>query len=60
VQHSVRVLLTGVVLLLGSMALDLAGASAQSAVVLVASFTLAIAGALIAIRGLVEFIGERV
>lgn len=59
-QHSVRVLLTGVVLLLGSMALDLAGASAQSAVVLVASFTLAIAGALIAIRGLVEFIGERV
>jgi hypothetical protein len=42
------------------MALDLAGASAQSAVVLVASFTLAIAGALIAIRGLVEFIGERV
>jgi len=48
------------VLLLGSIALDLVGSSLQSLVVLVISFAFGVAGALVAVRGLVEFLGERV
>jgi hypothetical protein len=59
-HHSVRILLTGVLLLLGSITLDLVGSSLQSLVLLVISFAFGIAGALVAIRGLVEFLGERV
>jgi hypothetical protein len=59
-HHSVRILLIGVVLLLGSIALDLLGAYLQSIVVLVVSFALGVAGALVAVRGVVEFLGDHV
>ncbi len=59
-NHSGRILLTGMLLLLGSITLDLVGSSLQSLVILVLSFALGVAGALVAIRGLVEFLGERV
>ncbi|MDA4135001.1 MAG: hypothetical protein OK441_05480 [Thaumarchaeota archaeon] len=59
-HHSARILLTGLVLLLGSITLDLAGSALQSLLVLVLSFALGIAGALVSIRGLIEFLGERV
>ena len=58
--HSIRILLIGVALLLGSISLDLAGTFLQSLIVLILSFALGIAGALVAIRGIVEFISERV
>ena len=58
--HSVRILLIGVALLLGSISLDLAGTFFQSLTVLILSFALGIAGALVAVRGIVEFISERV
>ena len=59
-HHSVRILLIGVVLLLGSIALDLLGAYLQSIVVLVVSFALGVAGARVAVRGVVEFLGDHV
>jgi len=50
----------GVALLFGAIALDLAGSSLQSLPVLVASFALAIAGAVISVRGVIDFLAERV
>ncbi len=58
-RHSVKVLLAAVSMLFGSIALDLAGSYLQNLVILVISFALGIAGALVAIRGLVEFLGDR-
>jgi hypothetical protein len=58
--HSVRILLIGVGLLFGSISLDLAGTFFRSLPVLILSFALGIAGALVAIRGIIEFVSERV
>jgi len=58
--HSVRVLLIGAGLLLGSIVLDIAGTFLQSILVLILSFAIGIAGALMAVRGIVEFVSERV
>jgi hypothetical protein len=57
--HAFRTVGIGVALLLSSIALDLAGALFQSLPVLILSFALGIAGAVIAVRGIIEFIGER-
>jgi hypothetical protein len=49
----------GVLLLLSAIVLDLAGSALQSIFVLIISFALGIAGAVVAVRGLIEFIAER-
>jgi hypothetical protein len=46
-------------MLLGAIGLDYFGASLQSLSLLVISMIIAIAGALVGIRGLIEFLGER-
>lgn len=46
-------------MLLGSILLDLGGSYFGSILLLIVSFALGIAGALVAIRGLIEFLGER-
>ena len=51
-------LLLGLGLLFGSIALDLVGSQVQSLSLLVVSFAVGIAGAIVALRGLVEFLGE--
>lgn len=43
----------------GALALDLAGSFFQSLPLLVVSFALAIAGALVSLRGVIEFVAER-
>jgi hypothetical protein len=58
VRHPVRVLLLGVALLFGALASDLIGANYQALGVLIFSFALAIAGAVIAMRGVMDFLGE--
>lgn len=58
-RHSVTVLLAGMSMLLGSILLDLGGSYFGSILLLIVSFALGIAGALVAIRGLIEFLGER-
>lgn len=57
-RHSVRVTLTGVAFVVAAMGLDLLGASYGALAVLVASFALGVAGAIVAVRGIVEFVGE--
>ncbi len=57
-RHSVRVLLVGVALLLGALASDLIGSNLQILGVLVISFALAVAGAIVAMRGMLEFFGD--
>ncbi len=59
-RHSSRVLVVGVLLLLGAMASDLVGSDLQMLYVLVFSLALAVAGALMAVRGMLEFLGERI
>ncbi|MDG7006486.1 MAG: hypothetical protein JRM86_06075 [Nitrososphaerota archaeon] len=54
-----RALGLGVGLLVGALALDLAGSSLGSLPVLVLSFALAVAGAVVALRGVIELVGER-
>ncbi|MDG6915817.1 MAG: hypothetical protein JRN58_02345 [Nitrososphaerota archaeon] len=54
-----RALGLGVGLLVGALALDLAGSSLGSLPVLVLSFALAVAGAVVAVRGVIELVGER-
>ena len=58
VRHSVRVVLVGVAMLFGALASDLIGASYQALGVLILSFALAIAGAVVAMRGMLDLLGE--
>jgi hypothetical protein len=58
-KHGYRPLAIGVTLLFSSIVLDLAGSFFQSLIVLVISFILGIAGAVVSVRGLIEFIAER-
>jgi hypothetical protein len=60
VRHSVRVVLVGVALLFGALASDLVGVNYQALGVLVLSMALAIAGAVIAMRGMMDLLGELV
>ena len=57
--RAARPLVAGILLILGAIALDLAGGMFQSLLLLILSFALAIAGAIVAIRSLVEFLSER-
>ncbi len=50
--------MVGVALLLGALASDIIGASYQTLGVLVISFALAIAGAFVAMRGMIDLLGE--
>jgi len=52
-------LLVGIGLILSAIAADWVGSTYQLLVVLVLSLGLAVAGAVVAIRGMVEFLGER-
>jgi hypothetical protein len=58
--HSARVLLVGILLIFGSLATDWIGSTFQLLLVLIFSLALAVAGAVIAVRGMIEFLGERV
>ena len=49
----------GVALLFAAIGLDLAGSFIKSLPVLVASFALAIAGAVISVRGVIDFLAEK-
>jgi hypothetical protein len=57
-RHSVGVTLTGVAFVVAAMVLDFLGTSYGLLAVLILSFALGIAGAIVAIRGIVEFVGE--
>jgi hypothetical protein len=57
-RRGFRALLLGLAMLLGSLALDLVGSQFQSLYVLVLSFAVGVAGAIVALRGLVDFLGE--
>lgn len=59
-RRGFRALFLGLGMLLGSIALDLLGSHLQSLLVLVVSFAVGIAGAIVALRGLVDFLGELV
>ena len=50
----------GVGLLLGAIAIDFAGTYFQSLPLLILSFASAVAGAVISVSGIIEFISERV
>ncbi len=52
--------MVGVALLLGALASDLVGASSQALGLLVVSLALAIAGAVVAMRGVLDLLGELV
>ena len=56
-RRGFRALLLGLAMLFGSLALDLVGQQFQSLYVLVLSFAVGIAGAIVALRGLVDFLG---
>lgn len=58
-QHY-RPLFAGIVLLLLALALDGLGSYLASLPVLVVSFACGVAGAIVAIRGLIDFLSERV
>ena len=58
-KHSVQVLSTGVLLLIAAIATDLVGAQYQLLALLILSFVLAVAGAVVAVRGMFEFFGDR-
>jgi esterase/lipase len=59
VRSSTRVMAVGVALLLGGLFTDLIGQKYQLLAVLILSLSLSIAGALVALRGMLEFLGER-
>jgi hypothetical protein len=59
-RRGFQALFLGLAMLFGSIALDLVGSQLQSLYVLVVSFAVGIAGAIVALRGLVEFLGELV
>jgi len=58
-RHSARILLVGIALILSAMATDWIGSTFQVLLVLVVSLALAVAGAVVSIRGMLEFLGER-
>jgi len=58
-NRAYRAIAAGVSLLFLSIGLDLAGSFLQSLPVLVASFAVGIAGAVVAVRGVIDFISER-
>ena len=58
-QHSVRVLSVGVALLLAAILLDSVGTQYQLLAVLILALCFAVAGALLAMRGTIEFLGEQ-
>jgi hypothetical protein len=58
-NRAYRAIAVGIGLVLSSIGLDLAGSALQSLLVLVISFALGIAGAVVAIRGMIDFISER-
>lgn len=58
-RHSERILATGLALIFSALATDWIGSTYQLLTVLVLSFILAVAGAVISVRGLVEFLGDR-
>lgn len=57
-RQSLRVILVGVALLLGALVSDLIGADDQALGVLVLSLALAVAGAVVAVRGMMDLLGE--
>jgi len=57
-RRGFRPVILGLAMLLGSLALDLLGSQIQSLYVLVLSFALGIAGAIVALRGVVDLLGE--
>ncbi|HVC27760.1 MAG TPA: hypothetical protein VND40_06320 [Nitrososphaerales archaeon] len=57
-RHSARILLVGIALILSAMATDWIGSTYQLLVVLVLSLALAVAGAVISVRGVMEFLGD--
>lgn len=58
-NRAYRAMAAGVLFLLVALGLDLAGSDYQSLSLLIVSFAFAIGGAVIAVRGVVEFIAER-
>ncbi|ACP34622.1 hypothetical protein [Saccharolobus islandicus] len=58
-MRSILKIMVGLAMLSGAIGLDYIGASFQSLSVLVVSMILAIAGTMVGIRGLMEFLGER-
>jgi hypothetical protein len=59
-RHSARILLAGITLIFAAMATEWIGSTYQLLLVLVVSLALAVAGAVISIRGMIEFLGDRV
>jgi len=57
-RRGFRTLLLGLAMLFASLALDLLGSRFQSLYVLVLSFAVGVAGAIVALRGLLDFLGE--
>jgi len=57
-RQSVRIILVGVGLLLGALASDLIGSDLRTLGILVISLALAVAGAVVAMRGMLEFLGD--
>ena len=58
-MQSLLKVIVGLTMLLGAIGLDYLGASLQSLSIIVISMIVSIAGALVGIRGLLEFLGER-
>ena len=58
-KSSVLKIIVGLGLLFSAIGLDYVGASLENLTVLVLSMALAIAGAFVGLRGLIEFLGER-
>jgi len=59
VRHSSRILLVGIGLIFAAMATDWIGSTYQLLLVLMFSLVLAVAGAIVSIRGMFEFLGDR-
>jgi len=59
-RRSLIQIIVGLGMLLSALGLDYVGVSFESLPVLVLSMTLAIAGAVVGLRGLIAFIGERI
>jgi len=57
-KRAAQAVSVGVLLLLSAIVLDLAGSALQSIFVLIISFALAIAGAVVALRGMIDYLGE--
>jgi hypothetical protein len=58
-RHSARILLVGIALILSAMVADWIGSTFQLLLVLIFSLALAVAGAVVSIRGMLEFLGDR-